>query len=82
MQVQHPSSAYHVLSEHEIIESFGGNIETGLNSEDVARYYEQYGWNELQLKQGKPAWLRFLLQFNQPLLYILLLAGILDFGKN
>ncbi len=76
MQVQHPSSAYHVLSEHEIIESFGGNIETGLNSEDVARYYEKYGWNELQLKQGKPSWLRFLLQFNQPLLYILLLAGI------
>ncbi|MFM7885268.1 MAG: cation-transporting P-type ATPase [Pseudanabaena sp.] len=75
MQVQHSSSAYHALSEHEIIESFGGNIEAGLNSEDVARYYEQYGWNELQLKQGKPAWLRFLLQFNQPLLYILLLAG-------
>ncbi|MEM6438043.1 MAG: HAD-IC family P-type ATPase, partial [Cyanobacteria bacterium P01_D01_bin.115] len=38
--------------------------------------YEKHGWNELQFKPGKPAWLRFLLQFNQPLLYILLLAGV------
>jgi len=45
MLVQHSSSAYHALLEHEIIESFGGNIETGLNSEDVAYYDEQYGWN-------------------------------------
>ena len=42
----------------------------------MALRYEQYGKNELQFKPGKPAWLRFLLQFNQPLLYILILAGI------
>lgn len=39
-------------------------------------FLAQYGKNELQFKPGKPAWLRFLLQFNQPLLYILILAGI------
>lgn len=33
------------------------------------------GWNELPVKPGKPAWLKFALQFNQPLLYILLIAG-------
>ncbi|MEO0435131.1 MAG: cation-transporting P-type ATPase [Cyanobacteria bacterium J06656_5] len=38
--------------------------------------YEIYGWNELPIKLGKPAWVRFLLQFHQPLLYILLIAGI------
>ena len=46
-----------------------------MSSEEVAHRYEKYGWNELQFKPGKPAWLRFLLQFHQPLLYILLLAG-------
>ncbi|MDY7015066.1 MAG: HAD-IC family P-type ATPase, partial [Cyanobacteriota bacterium] len=35
----------------------------------------EYGPNQLVGKKGKPAWLRFLLQFNQPLLYILLVAG-------
>jgi cation-transporting P-type ATPase F len=75
MLVQYPSRACHSLSDREIVESFGSSIETGLTPEEVARRYEQYGWNELQFKPGKPAWLRFLLQFHQPLLYILLLAG-------
>lgn len=52
-----------------------GDIDKGLSAEEVANRYEKYGWNELTFKPGKPAWLRFLLQFHQPLLYILLLAG-------
>ncbi|MEB3360339.1 MAG: cation-transporting P-type ATPase [Synechococcales bacterium] len=75
MMVQSPSRSYHVLTDHETVESLGSRAETGLTSEEVAHRYEQYGWNELQFKPGKPAWLRFLLQFHQPLLYILLLAG-------
>jgi magnesium-transporting ATPase (P-type) len=76
MLVQSPSRSYHALPDHEIIQSFGSSAETGLTCEDVSHRYEQYGWNELQFKPGKPVWLRFLLQFHQPLLYILLLAGI------
>jgi cation-transporting P-type ATPase F len=75
MLIQAPSPGCHALSDREIKESFGSSIETGLTPEEVAHRYEQYGWNELQFKPGKPAWLRFLLQFHQPLLYILLLAG-------
>lgn len=75
MLVQSNSRSYHALSDHELIESLASSAETGLTPEEVARRYEQYGWNELQFKPGKPAWLRFLLQFHQPLLYILLLAG-------
>lgn len=70
------SHPYHALSDQDILEQLGSRAETGLMPEEVARRYEQYGWNELQFKPGKPAWLRFLLQFHQPLLYILLLAGI------
>lgn len=76
MLVQYPSQTYHALSDYEIIESFDTSAESGLAPEEVARRYEQHGWNELQFKPGKPAWLRFLLQFHQPLLYILLLAGM------
>jgi magnesium-transporting ATPase (P-type) len=68
--------AYHALSDREVMASLNSNAEVGLTTEEVARCYEQYGWNELQFKPGKPAWLKFLLQFHQPLLYILLLAGI------
>lgn len=75
MLVQSHSHVYHALTRQEIVERLGSHAEIGLTPEEVARRYEQYGWNELQVKPGKPAWLQFLLQFNQPLLYILLLAG-------
>ncbi|MEM6435980.1 MAG: HAD-IC family P-type ATPase, partial [Cyanobacteria bacterium P01_D01_bin.115] len=75
MPAQLPLPVYHHLSEPEVIEYFDSDLQTGLSAEAVASRYEKHGWNELQFKPGKPAWLRFLLQFNQPLLYILLLAG-------
>ena len=76
VQVKPPHSfSYHEASGQEIIEHFNSNLEEGLSAEEVALRYEKYGWNQLQFKPGKPAWLKFLLQFHQPLLYILLLAG-------
>ncbi|MBE9102517.1 cation-transporting P-type ATPase [Vacuolonema iberomarrocanum] len=66
---------YHPLPLQEVVNYFMGDIDKGLSAEEVANRYEKYGWNELTFKPGKPAWLRFLLQFHQPLLYILLLAG-------
>ena len=69
------SHSYHQLSEKDVIQHYGSNLNEGLSPEEVARRYENYGWNELKFKPGKPAWLRFLLQFHQPLLYILLFAG-------
>lgn len=66
---------YHELSVPEVIHSLNTNPETGLTATEVTRRLKQFGENELKAKPGKPAWLRFLLQFNQPLLYILLIAG-------
>ncbi|MEM7714739.1 MAG: cation-transporting P-type ATPase [Cyanobacteria bacterium P01_A01_bin.68] len=77
-QVKSPSFdgiTYHEMSVPSAIEFFNSNLERGLTAEEVAIRYETYGWNELPVKPGKPAWLRFLLQFHQPLLYILLVAG-------
>lgn len=76
MQTKSSSSPlYHELSDSAILKAFNSNVETGLTAEEVARRLEKYGFNELEIKQGKPAWLRLLLQFHQPLLYILLIAG-------
>ena len=77
-QVKSPSFdgiTYHEMSAPSATEFFKSNLERGLTAEEVAIRYETYGWNELPVKPGKPAWLRFLLQFHQPLLYILLVAG-------
>ncbi|MEO0933801.1 MAG: HAD-IC family P-type ATPase, partial [Cyanobacteria bacterium J06641_2] len=77
-QVKSPSShdrKYHEMSALSAVEFFNSDLEKGLTAEEVAIRYETHGWNELPVKPGKPSWLRFLLQFHQPLLYILLVAG-------
>ena len=74
-QKRSPSHSYYHQSQQEVLQHLRSNLSEGLSPEEVANRYEKYGWNELQFKPGKPAWLRFLLQFHQPLLYILLLAG-------
>ncbi len=66
---------YHALCEQEVTRLCDSDVEKGLSAEAVASRYETYGYNALPIKHGKPAWLRFLLQFHDPLLYILLIAG-------
>ncbi|WP_346293041.1 cation-transporting P-type ATPase [Sphaerothrix gracilis] len=75
MLAEASSRSYHQYSIDQIAEQLKTDLNSGLTAEAVANRYEVYGWNELPVKPGKPAWLRFLLQFHQPLLYILLLAG-------
>lgn len=75
MPVLLTSHSYHDCSKEATIQAFESDEERGLTAEVIVQRYEQYGYNELQFKPGKPPWLRFLLQFHQPLLYILLIAG-------
>jgi cation-transporting P-type ATPase F len=76
MPVQLESPVYHQFSEQDVVAYFASDVGEGLSTEEIALRHEKYGWNELTFKSGKPAWLRFLLQFHQPLLYILLVAGV------
>jgi cation-transporting P-type ATPase F len=68
---------WHELEPDKVAHLLASDLETGLNSDDVQERQTQFGLNELKAKPGKPIWLRFLLQYNQPLLYILLCAGLI-----
>ncbi|OKH39445.1 carbonate dehydratase [[Phormidium ambiguum] IAM M-71] len=69
------SQQSHNLSVKEAAQNLDTNLETGLSSAEVAKRQERFGANELKGKSGKNPIIMFLLQFNQPLLYILLIAG-------
>ncbi|MBE9214143.1 cation-transporting P-type ATPase [Plectonema cf. radiosum LEGE 06105] len=69
------STQWHHLSVEEVTQHLDTHLETGLTSSVAAKKREHFGANELKSKPGKGPLLRFLLQFNQPLLYILLIAG-------
>jgi len=66
---------WHHLPAREVSGQLDSNLETGLASAEAAKRQERFGPNELKGKPGKSPLVRFLLQFNQPLLYILLIAG-------
>lgn len=69
------SQKWHSHSIQELNRYLETNLETGLTSTQVKQRQEHYGANELKSQPTKNPIIRFLEQFNQPLLYILLIAG-------
>ena len=70
------NSTWHQLQAEEVVRLLDVNLETGLAAEEVKRRQEQFGLNRITPRPGTPAWLKFLQQFNQPLVYILLGAAV------
>jgi Ca2+-transporting ATPase len=68
---------WYYLQADEIITLLASNHEKGLTPEEARQRLEQFGANALTVKQGQSAWMRFLLQFHQPLIYILIAAGVI-----
>lgn len=65
---------YH-LSTDKVIDTLDTDKNKGLSDEVVQKRQLQFGLNEITLKQGKSALVRFLLQIHQPLIYVLLLSA-------
>jgi Ca2+-transporting ATPase len=73
---QEQPKVWHTLETAAAIAYLETDLEKGLSSAEAKRRLTDFGANELTAKKGKPWWLKFLLQFNQPLLIILLGAGL------
>ncbi|HBA71610.1 MAG: carbonate dehydratase [Geobacteraceae bacterium GWC2_55_20] len=65
---------WHHQPETEVIEAFETALTTGLDATEAGVRTEQFGPNAITQKKGKSALTLFLLQFHQPLVYILLAA--------
>ena len=63
---------WHHLPDTEILAQFETDRERGLDHAEVAQRQQNFGPNVLTQKKGKSPLLSFLLQFHQPLIYILL----------
>lgn len=57
-----------------VAQSLGVNLNTGLSQAEAQRRLEQYGPNELASAPPVPKWKKFLEQFKDPLVYLLLAA--------
>lgn len=66
---------WHHLPADEVIDLLNSDQEKGLDLFEVDKRQKHFGPNAITGKKGKgPLW-RFLLQFHQPLIYILIAAG-------
>ena len=65
---------WHHLEAAEATRLLESDLRHGLTDEDAAARLQRYGPNVVTSRGGTPAWKRFLLQFHQPLVYILLAA--------
>ena len=71
---QQPRHGWHHLPATEVVQFFEVDLSTGLSAAEVRRRQKEFGPNRVSPPRGTPAWLKFLQQFNQPLIYILLMA--------
>ncbi|MDM9380503.1 HAD-IC family P-type ATPase [Chlorogloeopsis sp. ULAP01] len=73
---QEQPKVWYALETAQAIACLETDLDKGLSSVQVEQRLANFGVNELTGKKSKPWWLKFLLQFNQPLLIILLCAGL------
>ncbi len=71
-----PAPAWHNLSVQQVKDALLSG-DTGLSATEAEKRLERYGKNSLKPPQSKSAVMRFLLQFHNVLIYILLVSSVL-----
>jgi len=72
--------AWHALATDEVAERLAARLDKGLDSVEAASRLRKHGPNKLPLGKKQSAFMRFLQQFNNVLVYVLLGAGVLKFA--
>ncbi|WP_051304529.1 cation-transporting P-type ATPase [Chitinilyticum litopenaei] len=68
---------WHALAGEQVLAILASDEHSGLSSAEAQRRLAQHGPNTLPAAPHNPAWRRFLLQFHNPLIYVLLVAGVM-----
>ena len=71
---------FHQLSSTKVLQELHSSPSTGLNSQQVAERLEQFGENKLRGKKKKSNFQRFLAQFKDVMILILLAAAAVSFA--
>jgi Ca2+-transporting ATPase len=68
-------TSWHQVTVSEVAGLLETDLVSGLSAAEAESRLKRYGPNKVTEKPGTPEWKRFLLQFHQPLIYILLVAS-------
>ena len=67
---------WHHLPTSEVLDLLDSDLHQGLDVFEIKHRQERLGFNVLTPKKGKSPWMRFLYQFNNPLVIILMIAAL------
>ena len=71
-----PAEPWHHLAAAEVVARQGTDPAAGLSAAEAAERQRRHGPNQLTARHGQGPIVRLLLQFHQPLIYILLVASV------
>ncbi len=66
---------WHGMPADEAIARLGSDRHHGLSHPEVQKRLRQFGRNRLPSRRSRPAWMRFILQFHNALIYVMLAAA-------
>jgi cation-transporting ATPase F len=69
---------WHELTTEQAARRLTVEAQRGLSTADVQQRQAEFGLNQMSSRRGTPAWVKFLQQFNQALIYILLAATVVS----
>ncbi len=70
------SRAWHAVAAEQAADDLGVDVRRGLASAEASARLAQFGPNVITVRRGQAWWQRALLQFHAPLVYILIVAGV------
>jgi magnesium-transporting ATPase (P-type) len=69
--------AWHALPADEVVDHLDTDVDAGLSGQEAQRRLDHYGPNTLVGEEETPWWRTLLSQFQSPLIYILMIAGLI-----
>jgi len=78
--MEHAEATPYQQTIEEVVAGLGSDPRQGLSTEEARSRLEQYGPNELEAERPVPAWRRFLAQFRDTLVILLLVATAISVG--
>lgn len=76
---KHSSTLWHCLGKDEVLSRLKTSSQSGLSSKEAGKRIKQYGYNEIQAKKKKSLLLRFIEQFKDFMIIILIIAAFISF---
>nr|XP_057908830.1 calcium-transporting ATPase type 2C member 1 [Doryrhamphus excisus] len=66
------------LAVNEVACALQANLQYGLSEEEVARRRIYHGWNEFDISEEEPLWRKYISQFKDPLILLLLASAVIS----